>query len=101
MGVLYEMTIVKCNGVHRDVGRRSIVKKSTLIANWLVSAGHVSQLNDAELITERFFNEEFPQLDFNEWNTNLNIEESELFLAKVNFSSPVQLEILVKELQSL
>lgn len=77
------------------------MRKSTLIANWLVSAGHISQLNDAELITERFFNEEFPQLDFNEWNTNIDIEDSEQFLAKVNFSSPMQLDVLLRELRHL
>lgn len=77
------------------------VRKSTLIANWLVSAGHVSQLSDAELITERFFNEEYPQLDFKEWNTKIDVEESELFLAKINFSSPIQLSMLVKELKAL
>ena len=77
------------------------MRKSTLIASWLVSAGHVSQLNDAELITERFFNEEYPQLNFKEWNTKINIEESEQFLAKVNFSSPIQLGMLVKELKAL
>ena len=81
--------------------REGEVRKSTLIANWLVSAGHISQLNDAELITERFFNEEFPQLDFNEWNTNIDIEDSEQFLAKVNFSSPMQLDVLLRELRHL
>lgn len=77
------------------------MKKSMLIASWLVSAGHISQIHDAELITERFFNEEYPQLDFNEWNTNIDIEDSEQLLAKINFSSPIQLDVLLKELQTL
>lgn len=77
------------------------MKKSTLVASWLVSAGHISHIHDAELITERFFNEEYPQLDFNEWNTNVDIEDSEQFLAKINFSSPMQLDVLLKELKYL
>lgn len=76
------------------------MKKSTIIAKYLVSAGHISQIQDAEMIAERFINEQFPQLDFNSWNTPVDVEQSEQFLNTLNFSSPVQLEKLVEQLQS-
>ena len=56
------------------------MRKSTIIAKCLVSGGHISQLSDAEVIAERYFNEAFPQLDFNEWNTTVDLQQSELFL---------------------
>lgn len=76
------------------------MKKSTLIAKYLVHAGHISQLQDAEIIAERFINQEFPQLDFNQWNTSVNLEQSEQFLNNLNFTSPVQLDKLVEQLQA-
>lgn len=75
------------------------MKKSTIIAKYLVNAGHISQIQDAEMIAERFINEQFPQLDFNSWNTPVGVEQSEQFLNTLNFSSPVQLEKLVEQLQ--
>lgn len=74
------------------------MRKSTLIAKCLVTGGHVSEISDGELITESYINQEFPQLDFNEWNIRLTPIQSERFLEKVNFSSPIQLEKLVQEL---
>lgn len=71
------------------------MRKSTLIAQYLVSGGHVSQLSDAELITERFISQEYPQLDYEQWNTSLNLAQSEQFLQALNFSSPMQLQQLV------
>ncbi len=76
------------------------MKKSTLIAKYLVNAGHISQLQDAEIIAERFINQEFPQLDFNQWNTSVNVQQSEQFLSNLNFTSPVQLDKLVEQLQA-
>lgn len=74
------------------------MRKITLIAKCLVEGGHISQLTDAEAIAQRYICDEFPQLDFNEWNTCLDPEQSELFLAQFTFQTPVQLDRLVKAL---
>jgi len=77
------------------------MRKSTVIANYLVSKGHIMQLSDAEFIAEQLFNDAFPDVSFDSWNTPINSTSVEVIMERLDLSASMTFNQIIKKLEEL
>lgn len=74
------------------------MRKSNVIAKRLVNSNMVARLEDAEQSVKQIFLDEFPGLNFTDWNREINDATAENIIKNVGRASRINVKKFIEEL---
>ena len=74
------------------------MKKSAIIATCLVNSDMVSTIEQAESSVRGIFTDEYPHLNFNQWNEEVSYEVAQDIIKNVGRASRINVEKFIEDL---
>lgn len=74
------------------------MRKSTVIATCLVNSQMIKDIEDAETVIRKVFQDEFPKHIFQEWNSNIPDKTANNIINAVGKASHINVKEFIKDL---